>query len=100
MADIATVATSRQPGHDACAPTNFTASQTIVTVNGSPVLVVGDKAGPHGCDDHGTHTPVIAQGSTIVSINGQAVSFDGAAISGCPAAIKVTGGDGLVDIGS
>lgn len=102
MPAIATEAKSQQPGHDNCAPTKFTAvQQSIVKVNGSLVLCVGDQAGGHSCGkpyEHPYHIPVIAEGSSIVKINGKPVALDGKALSGCPVPNQVSQGDELVKI--
>ena len=37
--NVATEAKSKNPGHDKCAPVPFTHTQSIVTVNGSYVLL-------------------------------------------------------------
>ena len=98
MPSIATMTKSIQPGHDSCPPTPAASGEPLVTVNGSPVMCLQNSFASHGCKSHSPHTPVIAQGSSVVSINGKPVSFDGASISGCPVPIKVQGGDSLVDV--
>lgn len=101
MASVATQAKSQNPGHDNCAPVKFTPQQTFVTVNGSPVLLVGDVSSTHSCGDpynHAPHTSTIAAGSSIVFINGIPAAREGDAISGCPVPVSVDGGDALMDI--
>lgn len=98
MPSIATMATSIQPGHDKCPPTPAASGEPLMTVNGSPVMVLDNTFVDHSCDSHKIHTPTIAQGSSVVFVNGKPVAFDGAMISGCPVPIKVQGGDSLVDV--
>ena len=101
MPSIATMATSTQPGHDNCPPTPAASGEPLVTINGSPIMCVSHQFQGHSCGhpfNHPYHVPTIAQGSSVVSINGKPVSFDGASISGCPVPIKVQGGDSLVDV--
>lgn len=101
MPSIATMAKSTEPGHDNCPPTGAASGQDLVTVNGSPVMCISDTFSGHSCGDpfnHPYHVPTIAQGSSVVSVNGKPVSFNGANISGCPVPITVSGGDDLVDV--
>lgn len=103
MPIVATEAKSQNPGHDNCAPVKFHASQSIVKVNGSPILVVGDTSDGHSCGkpyEHPYHISQIAAGSGIVFINGKPVARQGDQISGCPMPVSVSGGDGLVNISS
>lgn len=101
MPDIATVATSQHAGHDSCGPTRGASGQAKVTVNGSPVMCVGDTFIPHGpCGDpynHPVHTPTISQGSSIVDVDGKPVAFVGCQVA-CPLPNSITSGDSLVDI--
>lgn len=99
MPDIATKDTSKDKGHDSCSQVGvMSTNQTIVTVNGSPVVCVGDTFQKHGCDDHPPHSPVVAEGSSILSINGKPVAYVGCKLSGCPSPNEITTGDGLIDI--
>lgn len=98
MPSIATMATSIQPGHDKCPPTPAASGEPLMTVNGSPVMCISHQFQEHSYGDHKVHTPTIAQGSSVVFVNGKPVAFDGAMISGCPVPIKVQGGDSLVDV--
>lgn len=99
MGAVATVARARNRGHDSCAPTKGASSrQSTVTINGSPVMCVGDRFEGHGCKDHGWHQPVIVEGSGLWSIDGQPVAFVGCKCANCPSPNEVSAGDDLVNL--
>lgn len=98
MPDIATVGLSQQRGHDGCGPTVGVTGDSLVTVNGRAVMVVGSSFASHGCGDHSSHTPVVAEGSSIMFINGQPVAYVGAKVGNCPADNTIANGDNLVSV--
>ena len=100
MAHIVTKSTGLTNGHDGCPPVSPAESSDLVTVNGSGVVCVGDHFEVHSNGDHyPPHSGVVTTGSSIVTINGQAVALVGSVVDGsCPSSHMIVEGDSLVDI--
>lgn len=71
----------KSTGHDNCPPVEAGEGSSNVFVNGKPVVLVGDKYAPHGCEKHAEHQGYLAEGSPSVFINGKPVGRVGDAIS-------------------
>ena len=86
-------------GHDACPPVPIVTGTPAFTVNGKPVVLVGDQGEVHGCPAHVPHTPICTKGSEIFKVNGIPVMRVGDEVNGggCSGQVMATG-DGAVDI--
>lgn len=100
MPDIATVSIATSSGHDDCSPVKATTGQSVMTVNGNPVQVIGDMYEEHGCPIHPPHIPIITTGSSVMSINGTPVARVGDIIGdgGCTSEHTIVVGDSTVNV--
>lgn len=87
-APICTLETGLTKGHDGCQSVKPVESDPLMTVNGSPVVLVGHKFEPH-CD----HVPAVKDGSSVLFVNNIPVAKVGSNMT-CPD-INIQG-DGLV----
>lgn len=71
----------KSTGHDNCQPVSAVEGSSNVFANGKPVVLLGDKFAPHGCDKHATHQGYLAEGSPSTLMNGKPVGRVGDAIS-------------------
>lgn len=71
----------KSTGHDNCQPVSAVEGAGNFTVNGKPIVLVGDKYAPHGCEDHKTHQGYLAGGSPSFFVNGRAVGRVGDPVS-------------------
>lgn len=62
-------------GLDSAGGPHLGGGQSILTVNGQPVVVVGDPVTPHGESSHAA--AVMEEGSSIVTVNGIPVCREG-----------------------
>lgn len=95
---VATMATSKNAGHDNCAPTSATSGNDLMEINDSPVMCIGDMYALHSCGkpyEHAPHTPTIAEGSEILEVDGKPVAFVTCKVS-CPMPNTVASGDDTV----
>lgn len=66
--------------HDACPAVPLITASTDTFINGRGAGRVGDSYANHQCDEHPTHTPHIAQGSSTVFVNGKSLARIGDAV--------------------
>lgn len=66
---------------DSAGGAQLAGGQSFVTVDGEPVVLVGDPVTPHPPAPPHSASPVMAQGSSFVSINGVPVCREGHAAS-------------------
>lgn len=71
----------KSTGHDNCQPVSAVEGSSNVLANGKPVVLLGDKFAPHGCDKHATHQGYLAEGSPSTFMNGKPVGRVGDAVS-------------------
>lgn len=95
MPEIAVMFTSKTTGHDSCAPVPAITGNPLVTINGKPVVCIGDQFAPHGCDDHGTHQDVVVEGSGIMTVGGRPVARKGDKVEGGETS-SIANGESLV----
>lgn len=79
MPDIATIS-SRTQGHGSFPPTGFMSCSTTLTVDGEGVLCVGDAIIPH-TDGESVHGGAVAQGSSVLIVDGKPVAYVGCSTS-------------------
>ena len=83
-------------GHDACGGVTIVTSSGNVGAAGSGAARMGDMGSVHGCKRHSAHPPVIASGSSTISINGKPAARVG---DPCNCGSSVVGGAGTVSAG-
>jgi len=95
MPIVAVKGLSMSTGHDLCPPTIGITGDSLVFVNGRPVMRLGDLFAEHGCPDHPVHEQPIADASKLCFTNGIPIArvTDPIACGG-----EVATGDPLVDI--
>lgn len=71
----------KSTGHDNCTPVSAVEGAGNFTVNGKPIVLVGDKYAPHGCQIHAAHQGYLAGGSPSFFVNGRAVGRVGDPVS-------------------
>lgn len=68
-------------GHDRYPPTTSKGGSSFVSAGGHPLILVGQEFLPHTDPQTGeTHTPVLVQGSSFVTVDGIAVGMIGDAL--------------------
>lgn len=66
-------------GHGKFPPTQSAGGDSTLTIDGHPVLLVGQTFLPH-TDGKVTHTPVLVEGSDLLTINGVQIGLVGSAL--------------------
>ena len=102
MPNIVTQTTGLTNGHDGCAPVSPTSASSLLTVNGSGVVCVGDSFAVHSNgESYPPHTGIVTTGSSLVSVDGKPVALVGSVVgSACPSSHVIVKGDDLVNIAS
>ena len=76
---VAAVHTCTTAGHGNFPPTTSAGGDSLLTVDGKPVLLVGQTFIPH-TDGKTTHTPTLVEGSDLLTINGIQIGLVGSAL--------------------
>lgn len=86
-------------GHDLCSPVGAVEGAENFLVNGRPVVTVGHKYAPHGCENHGNHQGILVGGSPVFLVNGKSVGRVGDPIS-CGGTVEEGSDDFIVGNGN
>lgn len=89
----------KSTGHDLCPAVEAVSGESRFLVNGRPIVLVGDKYAPHGCDAHAVHQGTLAGGSSAFLVNGRQVGRVGDPIS-CGGTVAEGSGNFIVGNGN
>lgn len=68
-------------GHDGFPSTVSQGGDPFLVIDGHPVILVGQEFVPHRNSEGAVHTPVLASGSSYVTVNGIPVGLVGSALN-------------------